>query len=280
MAGWEEVALNSLPEGGHVPNTDFAGGDVIPYIWNNLGGAQDLAYRLANRGFPVLLNHVTAFYFDLAYNRDPVEPGLYWGGFVDVRNAWYYNPYNVFQTTTHDAMGRTIDRDVEYRNMERLKPEARENIIGVQAQLWSETIRGPHMLEYYLLPKLLGLAETAWARERNWETMPEDDRSHAEIDRQWNIFANTMARRDLPRLSYIFGGYNYRIPPPGAVIENGRLQASATYPGLVIRYTLDGSEPTIYSPVYSEPVSVNGRNVLIAAFDESGRKSRTIKLEK
>ncbi len=279
MAGWEEVALNTLPEGGHVPNPVFAGGDVIPYVWNNLWGAQDLAYRLANRGFPVLLNHVTAFYFDLAYNRDPREPGLYWGGFVDTRNAWYYNPYNVFQTTTHDEMGRLIDRENEYRNMERLKPAAQTNIIGIQAQLWSETIRGQNLLDYYLLPKLLGLAETAWARQRNWETMPENDLRQAEVDRQWNIFANTMARREIPRLSFVYGGYHYRIPPPGAVIFDGMLTASATLPGLQIRYTTDGSEPTADSPLYTEPVRIQRGKVQLASFDMAGRKSRAVVVE-
>ncbi|GIS72722.1 MAG: hypothetical protein CM1200mP10_22990 [Candidatus Neomarinimicrobiota bacterium] len=31
--------------------------------------------------FEVVMCKVTNFYFDFAYNKDPQEPGLYWGGF-------------------------------------------------------------------------------------------------------------------------------------------------------------------------------------------------------
>jgi hexosaminidase len=279
MAGWEEVALMQDNNGQHIPIDRFANGDLIPFIWNNLWGAQDLAYRMANRGFPVVLNHVTAFYFDLAYNNDPQEPGLYWAGFVNTRNAWHYNPYDVFKVTTKDAMGRQVDIETEYQSMERLKPEARENILGLQAQMWSETILGQQMLEYYLLPKLIGFAESAWARERVWETTPDASLRQEQVDMEWNVFANTLAQRELPRLAHLFGGYNYRIPLPGAIIEDGVLKANAEFPGLEIRYTLDGSEPVLKSPLYLEPVAVDTAEVKLVAFDISGRHSRTITLK-
>ena len=57
--------------------------------------------------------------------------------------------------------------------VEHLKPEARKNILGVEAQVWSETIKGRDMLEYYTLPKLIGFAESAWAPERDWETIED-----------------------------------------------------------------------------------------------------------
>ncbi len=278
MAGWEEVALEEAEHGGHVPNTRFADGNVIPYVWNNLWGAQDLAYRLANRGFPVVLCHVTAFYFDLAYNKDPKEPGLYWAGFVNTRNAWFYSPYNVFQTTIKDNMGNTIDPETEYRNMERLNPAARKNILGVQAQLWSETIIGPERLEYYLLPKLVGFAESAWAAPRSWESSEGSIITMDEVVQQWNQFANTLAQRELPRLAKLFGGFNYRVPPPGGIIENGMLLTNVEFPGLTVRYTLDGTEPNENSPVFTNPVNVSKEKVKLKAFDAAGNSSRTVTL--
>ena len=59
------------------------------------------------------------------------------------------------------------------------------------------------------------------------------------------------------RLDQIENGIAYRIPPPGAVIENGLLKANIAYPGLDIRYTTDGSDPTMVSRLYEYPVSVN-----------------------
>lgn len=276
MAGWEEVALKDDASGNHVPNMQFANGKVIPFVWNNLWGAQDLAYRLANTGFPVVLCHVTAFYFDLAYNKDPKEPGLYWGGFVNTRSAWHYNPYDVFKTTLYDNMGRKVNIEEEYREMERLLPEARNNILGVQAQLWSETILNPEMLEYYLLPKLVGFAGTAWAKERVWETTADKNRRSKQVEEDWNVFANTLGKRELPRLAKLFGGYNYRIPTPGAVLKDGFLEANVEFPGLEIRYTTDGSEPQSDSNLYTEKIELGVDSIKIKAFDASGRSSRTV----
>jgi hexosaminidase len=279
MAGWEEVALIDDAEGNHVPNVSFADGNVIPYVWNNLWGAQDLAYRLANRGFPVILSHVTAFYFDLAYNKNPKEPGLYWGGFVKTRDAWHYNPYDVFKSTTKDNMGRPINIDIEYRYMERLNVAARENILGVQAQLWSETIVTPDLLEYYLLPKLIGFAETAWVKKRIWENTPGHNFRKRQVETEWNAFANALGKRELPRLAYLFGGYNYRIPTPGAILYDGFLEANTEFPGLDIRYTTDGSEPEPESALYTGKIKLSVDSIKVKAFDAAGRSSRTVFLE-
>ncbi|MDX9846573.1 MAG: family 20 glycosylhydrolase [Tenuifilaceae bacterium] len=277
MAGWEEIALHT--NNGHVVNPKFACGNVIPYVWNNLWGSQDLAYRLANRGYPVVLCHVTNFYCDLAYSNHPKEPGLYWGGFVNTFSAWHYSPFDVFKTTLKDNMGRQIDVDKEYAGMERLKPDAQKNIIGLQAQLWSETIQNHEMLEYRLLPKLIGFAQTAWGKEREWETMEDKLQREALVTEDWNIFANTIAQKELPRLSRLFGGYGYRVPPPGAKIEDNQLFSNVAFPGLTIRYTADGSEPNQHSPEYTSPLKVDDRTFRLKAFDMADGSSRTVEIK-
>ena len=271
--GWEEVALLKDEAGRYVPNPDFAGRSVVAYIWNNVFD-YDLGYRLANSGYPVVLCNVSNFYFDLAYTKDPVEPGLYWGGFVDVRDAWTFAPYDYFKTTFKTPMGRPIDMEKEFKDLERLKPEARKNILGLEAQLWGETLKGRAMLEYYLLPKLAGFAESAWAPERAWEKIENRTAREAAMAEGWNAFANALGRRELPRLSYLNRGYNYRVPHPGARIENGMLMANAEYPGLEIRYTTDGSEPQRISTLYAGPVAVDG-TVMLRCFDAAGKASRS-----
>ena len=273
--GWEEVALLKNAEGQYVPNPAFAGGDVIPWAWNNLGPWANLSYRLANAGYPVVMCDVSNFYFDFAYSKDPKEPGLYWGGFSDVRSAWQFAPYNSFVTNLKSSMGREIVPETEYAGLERLKPEARKNIMGLQAQLWAEAIRGPKMLEYIALPKLIGFAETAWGKARPWESEANPARRKQMMDEGWNQFANVLGKRELPRLSGLFGGFNYRIPPPGAILEEGMLKANVEYPGLKIRYTTDGSEPVAQSPLYTEPVQAGGE-VRLKAFDAAGKSSRMI----
>ncbi|PHN02956.1 family 20 glycosylhydrolase [Flavilitoribacter nigricans] len=264
-AGWEEIAMQKV-EGGWVPHPDFANGNVIPFVWQNLWGNQDLGYRLANAGYPVVLCNVTNLYFDLAYNKDPREPGFYWGGFVDTRKAFDFRPFDVFTSTNFDPMGNAFDVARDYKDMERLQPAARKNILGIQGQLWSETIKGQNMMEYYIFPKLLGLAQRAWSAPLG---------EGAAVNDEWEKFANALGQRELIHLDYLSGGYNYRIPTPGAKIENGKAMANVPFPGLTIRYTTDGSEPSTASTLYAEPVAVDSL-VCFKAFDQRGRSSRMI----
>lgn len=267
--GWEEVALNKTKDGKYVPNPEFVGRKVVPYVWNNLFDL-DLGNRLANAGYPVILCNVSNFYFDLAYNNDPLEPGLYWAGYVDTWHNWAFAPYDMFKTTFTTSMGKSLN----FAGLERMKPEARKNIRGVEAQLWSETVKGREMAEYYMLPKLLGFSESAWAAQRPWETIENRQARDQSMRAGWNVFANTLAQKELPRLARLNGGYHYRLPPPGATVEKGSLVANVALPGLLIRYTTDGSEPTSQSALYKSPVRVSG-TVKLKSFDASGRSSRS-----
>jgi len=270
-AGWEEVAQTFHKDGTWSVNPEFAGGQVIPYIWNSLWGAEDLGYKMANARYPVILCNVTNFYFDLAYNKDPREPGLYWGGFVDTRDAFSFVPYDMFQSIHVSAMGEAYD-PADFNNKVRLTAEGKANIMGIQAQLWSETIKGRDMAEYYILPKLFGLAERAWKGTPSWSLRTPEAREAAAAA-EWNDFANRIGQFEMPRLDFYGNGYNYRLPPPGGIIEDGKLIATSAYPGLAIHYTLDGSEPTTSSPLYDGPVDVDTGEVRLVTIDERGRTS-------
>ena len=278
--GWEEVSLLKNPDGSYSTNPEFVGKDIIPHVWNNVFeyGNMDLAYRIANAGYNIVLCPASNFYLDDAYDKDPKEVGAYWSVFANTRNTWTFAPYDMFKTTTHTSLGREIKQE-EYAGLEKIKPEARKNILGLQAQLWSEEIKGRDVLEYRMFPKMFGFIENTWAKEREWETIEEKTRREKVMDVQWNIFANTLAQKELPRLRYLNGGYNYRIPLPGATIENGKLMANIEFPGFELRYTTDGSEPTINSVKYEDPINVSG-TIKIKAFDMSGKSSRTIVLNK
>ena len=95
------------------------------------------------------------------------------------------------------------------------------------------------------------------------------------MDLQWNIFANTLAQIELPRLSYLNGGFNYRIPLPSTIIKDGKLLANIEFPGLELRYTTDGTEPDLNSTKYKNPINVTSE-IRMKAFDTSGKRSRTI----
>jgi len=282
VAGWEEIAMKKVMKADssftYIAHPDFTKSNFLPYVWQNLWGNQDLGYRLANAGYPVVLCNVTNFYFDLAYNKDPKEPGFYWGGFIDTRKPYEVIPYDIPKSTTHDPMGNRFDQAKDYAQLERLKKSAESNIVGLQGELWSETVKGGEMLEYYYLPKIIGLAERAWAAQPEWAIIEDQTQREEALDEAWNVAANTIAQQELPRLSKLSGGYNYRIPPPGAAIKDGMLYANSSLPGLIIRYTTDGSKPTVDSKIYVQALEAKGK-INLKAFDLAGKVSRVVIME-
>jgi hexosaminidase len=280
LSGWEEIGMRKVPgQSKMVLNPDFARENVHTDVWlNSVGsGAEDLAYRLANAGYKVVLTNVTNLYIDMAANKSFLEPGLTWGGYVDVDKPFYFIPYDYLKNLRENARGEAVDPAI-FKGKERLTEAGKANIIGLQAPLWSETVKTPAELEYKLLPKLLGLAERAWAPDPAWTREPDPGPGQPQYQQAWSVFANILGKRELPRLDHYAGGYAYRLPTAGALVEKGQLKANVQLPGLLIRYTTDGSEPTAQSPVYSQPIPAKG-TIALRVFNQAGRGGRTIRIQ-
>ena len=282
MGGWEEVGMTEA--GGHqatttTPNMELVGKGVQPYVWSNIwgSGTEDRAYRLANAGFEVVMSQATNFYFDMAYNKHPREDGFYWAGFVDADNPFAFVPYDLYKSANRTSMGQPIHPDSMFTDPVRLADSARSNILGLQGQLWAETLRSTDRMEYMAVPKLLSLAERAWAPQPAWATLEDIEQLRQQRTNAWSAFANRLGQRELPRLSLRAPDWSYRLPPPGAVIEDGALRVNVALPGLPVRYTTDGSTPTPSSSLYTDPVEVpDDATVRLRTFDGDGRGSRTV----
>ncbi len=277
LSGWEEIGLTRVKQNGrnvYVPNQDFKDKNFHVDVWNNLWGAEDLAYRMANAGYKVVLTNASNLYLDLAYQKAYEEPGLNWAGYLDLDKPFYFIPYDYMKNQKVDTDNKPINPAV-FKGKEQLTAFGRSNIVGLQAPLWSEMIKTPERQEYMLLPKLLGLAERAWAPDPAWGTEPDAAKGEAAYNQAWSAFVNVLGKRELPRLSYYAGGFQYRIPTAGAVVENGKVLANVQLPGLIIRYTTDGSEPTEKSKVYTGPISEKGE-IKLKVFTPSGRSGRVV----
>ncbi len=275
MAGWEEIALTAAGGEGSSNAPAPAPENVRAYVWNSVWGwgGEENAYRLANAGYRVVLCNASNLYFDLAYEKDPDELGQAWAGFVDTRKAFEFVPLDLYKSAIEDSLGRRLD-PAAYADAVRLTARGRDNISGVQGQLWSEVAKGREVMEYLAFPKLLALAERAWAAPPAWAGEEDPETRAGLLEADWNQFANRLGRRELRRLDHLAGGVSYRLPPPGAKVEDGTLHANAAFPGLEIRYTIDGTEPTAESELYRGPVIVSGQ-VKLRTFDTRGRSSRT-----
>jgi hexosaminidase len=281
LSGWEEIAVRKTRREGQpvaIPNPEFATRGIRAYVWNNVPGwgAEDLAYRLANGGFEVVLSPVSNFYFDLAWNPNPEEPGLDWGGYLDLRKPFQFIPFDYYRNVRLDRQGDPLDPSV-FVGKDRLTDYGRAHVVGIQGNLWSETLGGDGRLDYMMLPKLFGLAERAWAPEPDWSAEPDSARSESLYREAWSRFVNVLGKRELPRLDREVPGINYRIPTPGLKVEDGAVRCSLELPGFTLRYTTDGSEPNAQSPEVRGPIPFRG-TVSVAAFSTTGRKGHTARL--
>jgi hexosaminidase len=281
LSGWEEIGMRESKVDGNrvmMVNPEFANNNFHTYVWNTVvgWGAEDLPYRLANGGYKVILCPVSNVYFDLAYQKDFNEVGYYWGGFVDIDKPFYFIPYDYLKNTTVDRFGVPIDPKI-LQGKDKLTDYGKTNIVGMQGELWSENIRSAADLEYLAFPKMFGLVERAWAADPEWATTNDATKAKSLYSNAWSQFVNVVGKQELTKLNYYQGGANFRIPTVGAKQMNGAIHANIQLPGLTIRYTNDGTEPSLNSKQYVQPIADKGV-IKLRAFDSKGRGGRTIEI--
>ncbi|MFY0650547.1 MAG: beta-N-acetylhexosaminidase [Cyclobacteriaceae bacterium] len=98
------------------------------------------------QGAKVLVSPATNAYLDMQYDST-THLGLHWAGYTEVDSAYIWDPVDIAE-------------DIP-----------RENIIGVEAPLWTETVTNMDELEYLVFPRLPGIAEIGWTPKssRNWD---------------------------------------------------------------------------------------------------------------
>jgi len=99
------------------------------------------------KGAKVLMSPAALAYLDMQYDSTTTL-GLHWAGYIEVDHAYTWDPAGLVEGV------------------------ARENIMGVESPLWTETITNMDELEYMVFPRLPGYAEIGWTDPelRNWET--------------------------------------------------------------------------------------------------------------
>jgi hexosaminidase len=132
--GWDEVAKAGIST------------DVVPQFWDTDGADADVA-EAAARGNKILLSPANRAYLDMKYNED-TELGLQWAGLVEVRDAYDWDPAAAVSGV----------------------PE--ESVLGVEAPLWSETLRSLDDIEFMAFPRLPAIAELGWSPQasHDWES--------------------------------------------------------------------------------------------------------------
>src|SRR5690606_4937565 len=255
LVGWEAAlwygAVNTCNRAA------FNNKRVIANAWDNIWewGVADRAYRLANNGYQVILSSATHLYFDHPHEVHPEERGYYWAArYTGAAKVFGFMPDNFYANAEKTRAGADIDNLDALVGRPQPGLQNPENILGIQGQVWTETIRTPEQLEQMIYPRLIPLAERAW-HKATWEADAPDRHSRS-LD--WAAFAHTLALKELPKLAAT--GASFHLPPPGAVKENGQLRAGAAYPGLTIEYTTDSGATW---REYREPVNISGKKIIL-----------------
>ncbi|RYY01342.1 MAG: beta-N-acetylhexosaminidase [Gammaproteobacteria bacterium] len=271
LAGWEDGLMYDPTN--TFNRKQFANEKVYANAWDNIWewGVADRAYRLANAGYQVILSPGTHLYFDHPYEPNAEERGYYWATrYSDTAKVFGFMPDNYYANADKTREGVAITNLDALVGRELPKLNKRENVVGIQGQLWSETVRTPAQFEQMIYPRVAALAERAWHKS-DWEGDKPNTSSRLQ---EWADFASTLTAKELPKLAS--KGSAFYLPPPGGIIKNGELLANVGYPGLAIEYSLD--QGASWS-VYKGAVAVGEQSVLLRS-GVANSHSRSTKVEK
>ena len=282
MTGWDDILLKLTEKNQSETQIKdfFKDDDILLFVWKNDWGQgrQDMIYKYANLGYKSIMSNSSAFYFDMVDDKDLDNIGLSWSGYANYKDMWTVDVYDVFNdlygVEKNNISKNYIDNSVK------LDQDKRDNIIGVQSQIWSETIRNEGILDYMFMPNIIVFSQKAWSHDNSWMDISNNDVKREKIDIEWNKFANNVGQRVLPMVDNIFGGLSYDLPKPGGKIINDTLYANTVFPGLNIKYTLDGSIPKESSENFKSPIKINDDDIVnLRLFNNKGRGGNSIIVE-
>ncbi len=282
MTGWDDILLKLTEKNQSETQIKdfFKDDDILLFVWKNDWGEgrQDMIYKYANLGYKTIMSNSSAFYFDMVDDKDLDNIGLSWSGYANYKDMWTVDVFDVFNDL-YGVEKNNISREY-IENSVKLDEDKKDNIIGVQSQIWSETIRSEGILDYMFMPNIIVFSQKAWSHENSWMDILNNDSKREKIENEWNKFANNIGQRVLPMVNNIFGGLAYDLPKPGGIVANDTLYANTVFPGLNIKYTLDGSNPEFSSETFTSPIKINEGDIInLRLFDNTGRGGNSIIVE-
>lgn len=116
--------------------------NTIVQYWSNVEHAKEAV----KKGAKLIMSPASKAYLDMKYDST-TKLGLMWAGLIEVDSAYIW---------TLSSRAKEISND---------------NILGIEAPLWTETISTMNDIEYMVFPRLPGIAEIGWTPDnsRSWD---------------------------------------------------------------------------------------------------------------
>jgi len=142
-----------------------------------------------------------------------------------------------------------------------LTEEEAKYIWGTQGNLWTEYILDFPHVQHMIFPRMMALSEVAWGTSKPDEYKNFENR----VIRHFAILDEKGIKHSMAI---------YEVDGKASIDQNGKIKyelSSANEP-LRIRFTTDGSEPTINSNVYQKPLEITKSQTVKSAYFEDGKK--------
>lgn len=195
----------------------------------------------ARQGHDVIMTPNTYLYFDYYQTRDTDKEPEAIGGFLPLERVYGYEPLPV-----------------------ELTAEEARHIIGVQANIWTEYIPTFSQLQYMALPRMAALAEVQWAS-------PEKD--YGDFCRRATRLIGHYRDQGLNYARHIYDPLLTSAPDNDGRCVRIKVE---TFDNAPIHYTLDGSEPTVSSPLYQGEMQIRETCTIRVAAFRGTERSNTI----
>lgn len=193
--------------------------------WRGTSGAIEAAKQKHN----VVMTPTSHCYFDYYQSDGENEPTAI-GGYLPLEKVYGFNPIP-----------------------EELNQEESKYIIGAQGNVWTEYMPNEDAVEYMAYPRMLAMSEVVWSNS--------DAKDYEQFVNRLEYFHERM-----DNLEINYANHLYEID--GQLIsESGKItyELATLTKGKTIRYTTDGSDPSLESNIYESPILIDKSQIIKAA---------------